>query len=181
MAPSLYALFALALALRLGTVALSRRHERRLRARGAVELGAETSLLLALLHALIYLACLLEGLARGAHPDATSYAGMTLYALSMLALAVVVRRLGPLWTVKLLVLPDHPVRRDWLFRFVRHPNYVLNLVPELIGLNLAFHAWTTLAVLGPLYLAVLIVRILQEERAHRTMAGASDQGAGGAT
>ena len=168
MAPSLYGLFALALAARLASLAWSRRNERRLRQRGAVEYGAETSRLLALLHTLIYLACLLEGITAGAALDATARAGVGLYAFSLLALGWVMWQLGPLWTVKLLVLPAHPVHRGWLFRLLRHPNYVLNLIPELVGLALAFHAWTTLAVLLPLYLAVLGVRILQEERAMRT-------------
>jgi isoprenylcysteine carboxyl methyltransferase (ICMT) family protein YpbQ len=168
MAPLLYAVFALALALRLASLAWSRRNERRLRQRGAVEYGAETSQLLALLHTLIYLACLLEGVTGGARLDPLALIGLGLYGLSLLALGWVMAQLGPLWTVRLLVLPDHPIHRGWLFRVVRHPNYVLNLVPELVGLALAFHAWTTLAVLLPLYLAVLAVRILQEERAMRT-------------
>ena len=168
MASVLVVVFALALALRLASLALSRRNERRLRQRGAVEYGAETSRLLALLHTLIYLACLLEGLTGGARLDGTALAGLGLYALSLVALGAVMRHLGPLWTVKLLILPDHPIQRGWLFRVFRHPNYFLTLIPELLGLALAFHAWTTLAVLVPLYLAVLAVRILQEKRALRT-------------
>jgi len=169
MDPALYVFFAIALGLRLGSLAVSRRNEARLRQQGAVEYGAETSLLLALLHTLVYLACLLEGMATGARLGATAYAGLGLYALSLLALGAVMRSLGPVWTVKILLLPDHPFRRGWLFRYLRHPNYILNLVPELVGLTLVFQAWTTLAVLVPLYLAVLVVRILQEERAHRTL------------
>jgi isoprenylcysteine carboxyl methyltransferase (ICMT) family protein YpbQ len=169
MAPILYAVFAVALVARLISLAVSRRNERHLRQRGAVEYGAETSQLLALLHGLVYAACLLEGMAAGTRLDTIALAGVGLYALSLVALVAVIRGLGPVWTVKLLVLPDHPVHRGWLFRAVRHPNYVLNLIPELVGLALAFHAWTTLAVLLPLYLAVLAVRILQEERAMRTL------------
>lgn len=44
---------------------------------------------------------------------------------------------------------------------------ILNVIPELLGLALLMKAWLTLAVLLPLYLAALGVRIRQEERAMR--------------
>lgn len=56
-----------------------------------------------------------------------------------------------------------------LFRFVRHPNYYLNIIPELIGFALTLHAFWTLAIGLPLYLVPLVIRIRQEEgtmRAH---------------
>jgi len=52
---------------------------------------------------------------------------------------------------------------------VRHPNYFLNIMPELIGVALLCNAWTTLCVGFPLYLCLLVVRIRQEESAMREL------------
>jgi len=51
---------------------------------------------------------------------------------------------------------------------IRHPNYFLNIVPELIGLAFALHAFGTLIVVGSLYSIPLTIRIREEERVMRT-------------
>ncbi len=71
---------------------------------------------------------------------------MGLYAASMVALFWVIRELGPLWTVKIMIAPDHTLVTSPLFRTLRHPNYFLNIVPELIGFSLALQAFDTLAI-----------------------------------
>ncbi|TDX88210.1 isoprenylcysteine carboxyl methyltransferase (ICMT) family protein [Neorhizobium sp. R1-B] len=81
----------------------------------------------------------------------------------------IVRLLGEVWTVKIMIAPNHPVSRHALFRTVRHPNYFLNILPELVGYALIFHAYFTLAIGQPVYLVILVVRIVQEERAMRDL------------
>jgi isoprenylcysteine carboxyl methyltransferase (ICMT) family protein YpbQ len=66
--------------------------------------------------------------------------------------------------VKLIVARDHELVTHPLFRHVRHPNYYLNILPELVGFALALHAFATLLVGLPLYLVVLTMRIREEER-----------------
>jgi isoprenylcysteine carboxyl methyltransferase (ICMT) family protein YpbQ len=169
MAPALYAFFIIALGLRVGSLLLSRHNEEQLRARGAVEYGAETSRLLAILHAAVYLGCAAEGVTRGAQLDFIAQVGIGVYAFSLLALGLVLWSLGRVWTVRLLFLPDHPLDRGWLFRLIRHPNYFLNILPELIALIVIFDAWATLAVVFPAYVVTLAIRILEEERALRSL------------
>src|SRR5437870_13907816 len=36
---------------------------------------------------------------------------------------------------KLLIASDHTLNQSGLFRWVRHPNYFLNILPELVGLK----------------------------------------------
>jgi isoprenylcysteine carboxyl methyltransferase (ICMT) family protein YpbQ len=50
-----------------------------------------------------------------------------------------------------------------LFRYTKHPNYFLNVIPELIAIALICQAWWVLALGFPLYLIPLVVRIYQEE------------------
>jgi isoprenylcysteine carboxyl methyltransferase (ICMT) family protein YpbQ len=66
-----------------------------------------------------------------------------------------------------LIAPDHSLVRHPLFRIVRHPNYYLNILPELAGLALVLHAYRTLLIGLPLYLIPLVTRMHQEETVMR--------------
>ncbi len=156
-----------AFVLRIISLAVSVRHEKALKADGAVEFGAANTKLLALTHIAFYIAAFTEGLRDPQPIDAVTVAGVAIYAVSMLMLAWVVKLLGRFWTVKILIARDHDLVIHPLFKRLRHPNYFLNILPELVGLALALHAFVTLAVGLPLYLIPLITRIRQEERAMR--------------
>jgi isoprenylcysteine carboxyl methyltransferase (ICMT) family protein YpbQ len=155
---------AFAVLLRVATLIVSIRNERRLKSEGAVEFGAVNSAVLASAHVLFYVAATIEGVWRDAAIDLTGIIGFAFYAFGMAMLLVVMRLLGRWWTVKLIIAPDHELVTHPLFRAVRHPNYFLNLLPELAGLGLALHAYWTLAVGLPCYLIVLAIRIRTEER-----------------
>ena len=167
MNPLLVTLFLLASMLRLGSLAVSMRHEKALKARGAREYGQGTSRLLALAHTFFYVGALAEGLWRRTQPTLWTAGGALLYGLAVLALVLVWRELNGLWTVKLLIASDHTLNQSALFRWVRHPNYFLNILPELVGLALMTGAWLVLVLGLPLYLLVLRKRIMQEEQVMR--------------
>jgi isoprenylcysteine carboxyl methyltransferase (ICMT) family protein YpbQ len=164
MHPLLLTLFIGALLLRVGSVAVSRRHEKALKAQGAREYGRSTSHLLAAAHTLFYGGAFIEGLWRRTQPTPWTLVGMLLYGLAILALVLVWRELQGLWTVKLIIASDHHLNQSALFRWVRHPNYFLNITPELVGLALIMGAWIVLVIGLPLYLLVLRKRIVQEEQ-----------------
>jgi hypothetical protein len=102
MHPCLLTLFFGALLLRLGSVAVSMRHEKALKAHGAREYGRSTSHLLAAAHAVFYGGALVEGLWRSTQPTGWTTVGLLLYGLSIMALVLVWRELKGLWTVKLM-------------------------------------------------------------------------------
>lgn len=167
MHPVLWGFFGLAVLLRGASLWISWRHERALVEAGAEQFGARNSAALAGLHGLFYAGALAEGLWRRAQPDLISLLGMGLYLFAMAMLGVVIRQLRGLWTVKLYLAPDHGLNRHWLFRRVRHPNYILNVLPELVGLALVLKAGVTMVTLLPLYLVSLGIRIAQEEKVMR--------------
>jgi isoprenylcysteine carboxyl methyltransferase (ICMT) family protein YpbQ len=167
MNPLLLTLFLLASVLRVSSLVVSMRHEKVLKARGAREYGQGTSRLLALAHTVFYVGALAEGLWRRTQPTLWTAGGVLLYGLAVLALLVVWRELKGLWTVKLLIASDHTLNQSALFRWVRHPNYFLNILPELVGLALMMGAWLVLVLGLPLYLLVLRARIVQEEQVMR--------------
>ena len=164
MHPRLMIVFFVAGVLRLGGLAVSMHNEKALKAQGAREYGRRTSRLLALAHTLFYLGAFAEGLWRGTQPTPWTMVGLLLYAMSVIAFVLVWRALNRLWTVKLLIASDHVLNQSALFRWVRHPNYFLNIIPELCGLALIMGAWIVLVVGLPCYLLVLRVRIRQEEQ-----------------
>lgn len=159
-------LFAVAaVVFRLATLAVSIRNEKRLKGAGAVELGAANSRLLAVAHTAFYLAAIAEGLLRGSALDWISAAGLAIYAFGMISLLLVLRALGPQWTVKLILSPEHRLVSSGIYRYARHPNYVLNILPELVGFALAMHGFVTLLAGLPLYCVLLWRRVRQEEDA----------------
>ena len=99
---------------------------------------------------------------RKAEFDHISMVGFTFMIFSMFMLFTVTRLLKGIWTVKLMVAKNHKFNNHWLFRVVKHPNYFLNIIPELIGLVLLTHGFVTGTILGPLYLLVLYIRIKEE-------------------
>ena len=158
---------AFAVLLRVATLFVSIRNERRLKAQGAVEFGAVNSTVLAAAHVLFYGSATMEGVLRAVPFDLVGAIGLALYGFGMAMLLVVMQLLGRWWTVKLIIAPDQELVVHPLFRAVRHPNYFFNILPELVGLGLALHAYWTLAIGLPCYLAVLVVRIREEERRMR--------------
>jgi isoprenylcysteine carboxyl methyltransferase (ICMT) family protein YpbQ len=164
------AIWLLAFLARLASGKRSSGNERALRAQGAVEHGQRTTAAIILLHLAIYLGALVEALVRAPALGAPTLVGAALLVFAFLVLRQVQKDLGPLWTGKLLVAPVHPVARSWLFRTFRHPNYLLNVAPELVGIILVTQAWVTAALLVP-YAACILLRIRQEEAAMASVPG----------
>lgn len=162
-------IFAAFFAARLCSLAFSMRNEKRLIREGAVQYGKTNSLLLALTHTLYYAAALGEGIVRECEMDNIALAGIGIMAVAYAMLGYVIFCLRDVWTVKVYIAPHHRMERSWLFRTVRHPNYYLNIIPELIGVALLCHAWYTLSIGLPLYGLVLIKRIRIEEEAMKGM------------
>ncbi|MDD7267004.1 MAG: isoprenylcysteine carboxyl methyltransferase family protein [Lachnospiraceae bacterium] len=160
----IYAIVAAVFAIRLLFLKVSIKNEKKIIADGGREYGKENSKRITILHILFYLFCLIEAIVRKTEFDKISLVGLLLLAFSIYMLWTVTRLLKDIWTVKLMLLKDHRYVDHWLFRVVKHPNYYLNIFPELLGLSLLCHAWLTAAVLSPLYISVIYIRIKEEEK-----------------
>lgn len=149
--------------LRLFTLFISLANEARLKREGAVQFGKLNSLVLTLLHVLFYVSSACEAWIGKVQLDDTGYIGIGLFLFSYVMLLYVIYELRKVWTVKLYIAKNHEINRSFLFRYVKHPNYFLNIIPELAGIGLLCHAWTTMIVILPFYAISLCVRIRQEE------------------
>lgn len=152
---------------RLLELGLSRRNERRLRARGAVERGRGHYPFIVALHALWLLSTAVEGSRRPAtRPDRAALAAFLLaQPLRYWAIA----SLGDHWSTRILIVPGERLVRKGPYRYVRHPNYLV-VATEMLALPLAFGARRTALVFSGLDAALLAVRIREEERALRELA-----------
>lgn len=158
--------------LRLISLSCSIRNEKRILKKGAVQYGKLNSLLLTLAHIAYYFSALYEAYVSGTGFNYFSAWGVGIMAFAYAMLFYVIYKLRDIWTVKLYIVPAQHIERSFLFRTVRHPNYYLNILPELIGVALLCNAWHTLGIGLPVYVCLLAVRIRQEEKA---MAGLWDE------
>lgn len=156
-------------ALRLVSLSFSILNEKRLKKAGAVQYGKTNSLLLTFAHIAYYFGALYEAYRTGATFDVLSWAGVAVLVFAYSVLFYVMYKLRDIWTVKLYIVPGQRIDRSFLFRTVRHPNYFLNIIPELIGIALLCHAWTTLLAGLPLYAILLGIRIRREEVAMKRL------------
>ena len=150
---------------RLRELRRSTKNARRLRARGAVEVGRGHYPAMVGLHALLFPACAAERIARGRSAGPL----VTLASLAGLALAhrlryAAVRALGDRWTTRILVLPGAPRIRNGPYRHLRHPNY-LAVAIEVVCIPLAGGCWWSAGLFSLANALLLTVRIFTEERA----------------
>ena len=160
-------IFICALCVRLISLFISIQHEKKLKASKALEYGKINSLVLTLSHILYYLLAISESISEHRSINNYTYAGILLFLFSMFILFLVIRQLGGLWTVKLFIAPNHIVNQSFLFRYIKHPNYFLNVIPELIAIALICQSWMVLFIGLPLYVIPLGIRIHQEEQVMR--------------
>lgn len=145
---------------RLGELAWSRRNERRLRARGAVEHGAGHYPVMVAMHTGWLVATAVEGARRRRFHPALLTAFLVMQPLRLWVL----RTLGDRWTTRVLSVPGEPLVAAGPYRVMRHPNYAVVAV-EIATLPAAFGAWGTAGVASIANALVLRRRIRVEDAA----------------
>lgn len=145
---------------RIAELFLSRRHERALKAQGAVEYGAAHYPFIVAVHA-GWLAALV--LWAAVMPPVLNPALMAFYLVLQPVRAWVIGSLGRYWTTRIISLPEAPLVRRGPYRFMKHPNYAV-VVLEIAVLPLAMGAWPLALLFSLLNGIVLRVRIAAEGR-----------------
>lgn len=149
---------------RLLELLLSRRNERRLRSRGALERGRGHYPFMVALHSLWLVSTLVEGFLRGPEVPAWWPVPFVAFLLAQPLRYWAIASLGDRWNTKILVVPGEKLVRRGPYRFLRHPNYVVVAV-EIFTFPLIFGAWVTAVVFSILNAALLFVRVRAEDRA----------------
>jgi methyltransferase len=158
------AALAVVIACMLAELALSRRNERLLVARGAVQPPDPVYNIMRWAYPGTFVAMAAEGAIVGRELDALALIGVTVLAAAKLLKFWAIATLGTRWTYRVLVIPGAPRITSGPYRWMRHPNYA-GVVGELLGMALMMAARLT----GPISLLffswLLYRRIRAEERA----------------
>jgi methyltransferase len=142
----------------------SRRHERALRARGAVEPSHDVHRYMQIVYPAQFAAMTLEGMLGGPACPLLVATGIAVFLAGKLVKWWAILALGPFWSFRVLVVPGAPLVTAGPYRFLRHPNYV-GVVAEIVGTALMMAAPISglLALVG--FGLLLRARIAVEERA----------------
>ncbi len=155
---------------RLLELTLARRNERKVRAKGAVERGRGHYPFIVTLHSLWLVSTFVEGFLRG--PELPPYwlAPLALFLFVQPLRYWAIFSLGESWNTKILLVAGVKVIRRGPYKYLNHPNYVV-VVVEILAFPLIFGAWTTALVFSPLNVALLYIRIREENRAFAELSG----------
>lgn len=138
------ALFAV-LVMMLAELTRSRRHERALRSRGAVEPEGDVYRWMAVAYPMIFVSMAVEGALLGPARDWALAAGFTIFVAAKLLKLWAIATLGLRWSYRVLVLPGEPLVTTGPYAYIRHPNYVA-VFGEITGFAMMVGApWTGIA------------------------------------
>jgi methyltransferase len=129
---------------RLGELVWSKRNERRMRARGAVEYGREHYPVMVALHVGWLVTMLIEARRPGAVPKAVRVLALGAFVAAQPLRYWAIAALGDRWSTRVLIPPGEPPLATGPYRYLAHPNYVA-VVVELAALPVVLGAWRTAA------------------------------------
>lgn len=150
---------------RLAELVLARRNTIQLRAKGAVEFGAGHYPVLVVLHASWLLTLAWRG-----HDKAVDPGWLAVFVVLQAGRAWVIVSLGRRWTTRVLVLPGAVAIARGLYRWLRHPNYLI-VALEIAVVPLALGLPAVAVAFALANTAVLAWRIRIENRALAWAAG----------
>jgi methyltransferase len=160
----LHLLIPLMIVQRIWELRIAKRHEKALRARGAVEAGAGHYAQIVALHVLWFVGICAEifYLSRPINPF---WPALLLIALLAQGLRYwTIRTLGERWTTRVLVVPGAKAVTQGPYRYFRHPNYIAVMF-ELFFFPLIFGAYITAITVSIINAFLLRGRIRIEEKA----------------
>ena len=101
--------------IRLISLKISMQHAKQLKVDGAVEYGIKNSKFLAITHVLIYMSAAIEAFIRKDTFSLLNGIGLIILIIAYIMLFIVIKTLGRIWTLKLFILPNHPIIKSGLY------------------------------------------------------------------
>lgn len=96
------------------------------------------------------------------HP-ATPYVGLVIILLGILLRLAAVASLGRFFTVDVTIRADHKLKKDGLYKILRHPSYFASLL-SFMGFGISTNNWLSLLIILVATIAVFSIRIRIEEK-----------------
>ena len=95
------------------------------------------------------------------------YVGLILILIGILLRFTVVAALGKFFTVNVTIRPDHKLKTDGLYKYVRHPSYSASII-SFVGYGISLNNWLSLILVTASVLTAFMIRMRIEEK---TMVG----------
>lgn len=147
--------------LRIGELIVSRRNEVWLLQQGAIEYGQKHYPYIVALHVLFIVSLIIEFLT--AETAIFSLFFFILYLFFLLIKAWVIESLGKFWNTKIYHISRSPLIRNGVYRYIKHPNYMI-VIAEIAIIPLVFHLYYTAIAFTMLNAIMLSVRIKEENK-----------------
>jgi methyltransferase len=144
--------------------ARSRRNERVLRARGAVEPRGDVYPWMQVAYPSCFVAIAAEALVRNERAGRTLLVGGAVFAAAKALKYWAIAELGERWTFRVLVLPGAPLIATGPYRWLRHPNYV-GVAGEILGAAMMASAPLAGTISFIAFGGMMLARVRVEERA----------------
>lgn len=141
---------------------IAKRNERWLRSEGAEVYGGEHYKYFIILHTGFFISLITEY-------NLSEYFGIKYWVIVMFFVVQILRisifiSLGKYWNTKILVIKGRELVQTGLYRYFKHPNYVI-VILEFLLIPFGFGLYITLIVFSMLNLLLLRVRLREEEKA----------------
>ena len=95
--------------------------------------------------------------------SAFEYAGLALIVIGILLRLIAVVSLGRFFTVDVTIRQGHKLKKDGVYKYVRHPSYSASLL-SFIGFGISLNSWLSLLITTVAILTVFIFRMKIEEK-----------------
>ena len=95
--------------------------------------------------------------------EAFRYIGLAIIIFGVIFRLIAVASLGRFFTVDVTIRKDHRLKKDGIYKYLRHPSYLASLL-SFIGLGVSLNNWISLLLITTAMSTVFIARIKIEER-----------------
>ena len=147
--------------LRLAELVVAKRNEVWLRANGAVEYGQKHYPVIVALHTGFILSLIAEYYYRA--PEETNLVLLAVFIALILIKVYVIGTLGKYWNTKILHIHGVPLVRKGLYKYIKHPNYII-VICEIAIIPLIFQLYYTAIIFSLLNALMLNIRIREENK-----------------
>ncbi|WP_088044095.1 isoprenylcysteine carboxyl methyltransferase family protein [Bacillus sp. EAC] len=149
---------------RLFELKIAKNNEKKLKMRGAIELGQAHYKYFIILHSTFFISIVVENYFIEYVKLSFFTFLFSLFLILQLARVWVISTLGERWNTKIIVLPNEKLINKGLYKYIKHPNYLI-VTLELIIIPIMFHAYITTVIFSISNLILLKVRIREENKA----------------
>ncbi|ODG93769.1 MULTISPECIES: isoprenylcysteine carboxylmethyltransferase family protein [Bacillaceae] len=143
---------------------IAKNNEKKLKMRGALEYGQEHYKFFIILHSMFFISILIENyFIRYIEIRFFTFL-LIVFIILQLARVWVISTLGERWNTKIIILPNEKLVKRGLYKYIKHPNYIIVTI-ELLVIPIMFHAYITTVIFSVCNLILLKVRIREENKA----------------